>query len=241
MARADRDDPFAAELAALIEAGEIDPAAGRSWRLLRAEAAALADALTRHWDTPNPEHKLGTLLPANTATELRALASALGAAVNDHALAVDLIDGEAVPCAEHVFAELIAALCFAGAAAEEIRRAAERLHQQRLRDADGAGPLAARLASCLRLASAARPQLERVPGFDAGLIAEGAALVDELGAQASRRPASLEAAHALTRRDALATLLARRLGQARRAAWFVFRNDREILRDFPSPYERPPV
>lgn len=225
---------------------EVDGAAGRCWRGLLEEANAIAEAIAHNWDdqprgdgTVSPG--LASALTAGAADEISAIAGALSDAVNAYSVAVDAHEGELVPCAEFVFSEVTAALDFlAGPGPAE--PALARLLAARAEEPENSDALATRLIDCARLAAPHRAALERLRGFDVGLLDEAIVLADELHLVGRRCARTTEARRALAHRDRVATLLQHKLTHVRHVAWFVFRRRPEVLRQFPSPYEyRMPV
>jgi hypothetical protein len=225
----------------LAELDRIDAEAGRNWHDLIDEAVFVAEAVEHHWpaevtNNAGTRSSLRAALPAHTARELREIAAQLAQAVREHALAIDLEDGELGACAAFVANELTAALSYlvAETAAPDITAAFERLRALRAEARDSDALAARYLRDCARLALDERAHLHRVPEFDVVLIEDALTLADALRTR-GREMASGEGRNTLHRRDRLATYLTRRLDHVRRTAWFIFRHHRHLRRSFPHP------
>jgi hypothetical protein len=212
---------------------------GRALRLLLEDARSLARAEARHAHaTRGQAPALASALSQRAGDELEEIAQALEQAHNAYLLEVDPTDAELVPRAHFVVAEITSALEFL---LVHDRAAAPSLAQlQRLADMHKADPdtgfaLAIKLIDYANLARPHRDALERLGGFDIGLIDEARDLAQELrerGPAGERTPA---ARAALQTRNRLATLLQRKVTAIRSAARFVFRNQPDVLRDFSGP------
>jgi hypothetical protein len=203
---------------------------GRGLRLLLEDARALARAEARHWPATGA-------LPGRGGDELLEIADALAHAHGVYLLAVDPSEGELVPRAHFVVAEIAAALEFlfvergdrAGATA------LARLAVVHKADPDTSFALAIKLLDHATLANAHRQALAQLPGFDPGLIDEAGDLVQELRERGPAGERTPEARAALRTRNRLATLLQQKIAAVRSAARFIFRHQPEVLREFSRP------
>jgi hypothetical protein len=203
---------------------------GRGVRLLLEDARGLARAGARHWPASGA-------LPGRAGDELVEIADALAHAHSAYLLAVDPTDGELVPRAHFVIAEITTALEFLFVQGNDRAGAAAlaRLGSIHKADPDTAFALAIKLMDHAALATAHRLALSALPGFDAGLIDEAGDLAEELRNRGPAGDRTPEARAALRTRNRLATLLQLKVSAVRSAARFVFRHQPEVLREFSKP------
>lgn len=163
---------------------------------------------------------LGATFDCDVAVEIRALCDMLEGDRARRAVAPSTAVGPTAARAVVVLGEIDLALGWRDGRRPEGQRDLElaRVRGVAVR-AGSAESVAQALEARCALAEACRGELHGVGGFDAARIDEGLALVDAL----REAPVSAADARGADSRDALRTLLARRVERAREAAAFVFR------------------
>jgi hypothetical protein len=181
------------------------------------------------------------LLPKTIADEILTLHDLVQEAQTAYLL-TNTPKGEGIERAEHVLAELSAAIewvCSDGTRGDKSAKLTAIVEAHR-NDDESEDALASRLADYVGLAAELKEELETIGAFEAALIEEGRRLVLTLRERSAVRARGRngKTAALLARRNQLAAILSQRIARVRAAARYVFRHHAEIAKQVTSAYER---
>jgi hypothetical protein len=116
----------------------------------------------------------------------------------------------------------------------------QRLRDEHQKSGDSAAALGVELGAYAMLAEPLKAKLDGVGGFDGALVDEAKALATELADKPSAPGVALgpHERAALERRNRILDVLQQKVNKVRADARFVFRHDRDVVREATSAYER---